>query len=101
MNSFLHEVAAYRNRCKSDYKIRLNDVIGDEEARKAAFALVQSRIKGNKENVLILLEQGLKQSEIARQLGISRQAVSKIKASIPIEMGLILRTLRVRTNVIL
>jgi Homeodomain-like domain len=101
MKSFLYEVAAYRNQCRSEYKFRLNDVIGDEEARKAAFALVQSRIKGNKEKVLVLLDQGLKQAEIARQLGVSRQAVSKIKASIPVEMGLILRTLSVKSNITL
>jgi hypothetical protein len=103
-DAFLQEVAAYLNRGESSYKLHLNRVIGvDEEVRRAAFSLVQSRLKGNKENVLILLSQGIKQAEIARQLGISRQAVSKIKASLPTEIDIIYRTVwfKDRSNVLL
>jgi DNA-binding CsgD family transcriptional regulator len=103
-DAFLQEVAAYLNRGESSYKLHLNRVTGvDEEARRAAFSLVQSRLKGNKENVLILLSQGIKQADIARQLGISPQAVSKIKVSLPTEIDIIHRTLwfKDRSNVLL
>jgi hypothetical protein len=89
-SAFLHEVDALSNNAKSNYKINLKPINqSNVEIRRAAYALVQSRLKGNRENVGLLLSQGVKQAEIARRLGISRQAVSKHKASIPKELELL------------
>ena len=86
-SAFLHEVDAFSNITKSNFKINLKPINqSNVEIRRAAYALVQSRFKGNRENVGFLLSQGVKQAEIARRLGISRQAVSKHKASIPKEL---------------
>jgi hypothetical protein len=89
-SAFLHEVDAFSNITKSNFKINLKPINkSNVEIRRAAYALVQSRLKGNRENVGLLLSQGVKQAEIARRLGISRQAVSKHKASIPKELELL------------
>jgi hypothetical protein len=95
--AFLHEVNAVTNSTKSNFKVKLKPIDGSKvEIRRLAYALVQSRLKGNKENVGLMLSQGLKQTEIARRLGISRQAVSKIKASIPKELEMIYKTMWLR-----
>lgn len=60
-----------------------------QELRKTAYDLVHARLRtlsskepGFREQVATLLISGLNQSEVARRLGVSRQAVSKAKKSL-------------------
>lgn len=53
------------------------------ELRNQARRMVDSKLSDRKKQMLMLLWSGLNQSEIARKLGIERQAVSKALASIP------------------
>ncbi|WP_158793120.1 helix-turn-helix domain-containing protein [Granulicella sp. L60] len=52
--------------------------ISEHDARHAARVFVDSKITDRKKELIIYLEAGLSQSEIARRFGISRQAVSKM-----------------------
>lgn len=53
------------------------------ELRNQARQMVDSKLSDRKKQILMLQWSGLNQSEIARKLGIERQAVSKALASIP------------------
>jgi DNA-binding CsgD family transcriptional regulator len=53
------------------------------ELRNQARLMVDSKLSDRKKQILILQWSGLNQSEIARRLGIERQAVSKALTSIP------------------
>ncbi|MDS6450617.1 LuxR family transcriptional regulator [Xanthomonas perforans] len=53
------------------------------ELRNQARLMVDSKLSDRKKQMLVLHWSGLNQSEIARKLGIERQAVSKALASIP------------------
>lgn len=53
------------------------------ELRNQARLMVDSKLSDRKKQILMLQWSGLNQSEIARKLGIKRQAVSKALASIP------------------
>lgn len=53
------------------------------ELRNQARFMVDSKLSDRKKQMLMLQRVGLNQSEIARKLGIERQAVSKALASIP------------------
>ncbi|WP_454764054.1 LuxR family transcriptional regulator [Cupriavidus campinensis] len=53
------------------------------ELRNLARRMVDSKLSDRKKQMLMLRWSGLNQSEIARELGIERQAVSKAMASIP------------------
>lgn len=53
------------------------------ELRNQARLMVDSKLSDRKKQILMLQWSGLNQSEIARRLGIERQAVSKALASIP------------------
>ena len=53
------------------------------ELRNQARLMVDSKLSDRKKQMLMLQWSGLNQSEIARKLGIERQAVSKALASIP------------------
>lgn len=98
-DDFLNEVEAIYKRKKSNFRIALKPITYlEDDARRLAYGLVHSRFKGNKENVFLLLRQGIKQAEIARRLGISRQAVSKLKASIPKETNMLIQVME-RTDV--
>ncbi|HEP9366858.1 TPA: hypothetical protein VDV55_000577 [Pseudomonas aeruginosa] len=56
----------------------------DEGAlREQARLMIDARLTDAKKQMLILRASGLNQSEIARRMGISRQAVSKALGSIP------------------
>lgn len=58
--------------------------LADEaELRNLARLMVDSRFSDRKKQILMLLRLGFNQSEIARRLGIERQAVSKAITSIP------------------
>lgn len=54
-----------------------------EDLRNQARLMVDSKLSDRKKQMLLLQSLGLNQSEIARKLGIKRQAVSKALASIP------------------
>jgi DNA-binding CsgD family transcriptional regulator len=98
-DDFLNEVEAIYKRKKSNFRIALKPITYlEDDARRLAYGLVHSRFKGNKENVFFLLRQGIKQAEIARRLGISRQAVSKLKASIPKETNMLIQVME-RTDI--
>ncbi|MBA0289774.1 LuxR family transcriptional regulator [Stenotrophomonas maltophilia] len=53
------------------------------ELRNQARLMVDSKLSDRKKQMLMLQRSGLNQSEIARKLGIERQAVSKALAAIP------------------
>ena len=53
------------------------------ELRNQALLMVDSKLSDRKKQMLMLQWSGLNQSEIARKLGIERQAVSKALAAIP------------------
>jgi DNA-binding CsgD family transcriptional regulator len=98
-DDFFNEVEAIYKRKKSNFRIALKPITYlEDDARRLAYGLVHSRFIGNKENVFFLLRQGIKQAEIARRLGISRQAVSKLKASIPKETNMLIQVME-RTDV--
>ncbi len=59
------------------------------ELRNQARLMVDSKLADRKKQMLMLQWSGLNQSEIARKLGIERQAVSKALASIPAMFRLI------------
>lgn len=59
------------------------------ELRNQARLMVDSKLSDRKKQMLMLQWSGLNQSEIARKLGIERQAVSKALASIPAMFRLI------------
>lgn len=59
-----------------------NLYLDDEtQIRKIARTLTDFRIRGRKENIIFMLLGGMTQSEVARKLGISRQAVCKVANS--------------------
>jgi DNA-binding CsgD family transcriptional regulator len=55
----------------------------EAELRNQARLMVDSKLTDRKKQMLALQRSGLNQSEIARKLGIERQAVSKALASVP------------------
>ncbi|HHX6631483.1 LuxR family transcriptional regulator [Pseudomonas aeruginosa] len=55
----------------------------EAELRNRARLMVDSKLSDRKKQILMLQRAGFNQSEIARRLGIERQAVSKAIASIP------------------
>jgi len=95
--------SAFQNHIKSlakgewhnaDYPLSFSIHTGfdEQEVRKTAYDQVHSRLHANalpskafpglREKVGLMLAEGLTQSEIARRLGISRQAVSKARKSL-------------------
>lgn len=86
---FRRELDALKKKGCSRYTVRFTAPPGadDFEIRKTAYDLVHSGMKRNRRNdgiaigtcevVYIELQSGLNQSQIAKKLGISRQAVSK------------------------
>ncbi len=87
--AFLRELEALKGRGPSDFLFRfpLPNSADTQELRKAAYDQVHSGLRptttsleaepGLREKVWVLHRDGLHQAEIARRLGISRQAVSK------------------------
>lgn len=67
------------------YYARLQSLhsVDEAELRDQARKMVDLRLTDRKKQMLALKRSGLNQSEIARKLGIARQAVSKALASIP------------------
>ena len=61
-------------------------VVADEAAvREHARRIVEAKLSDRKKQIVILKRYGANQSDIARQLGIHRQVVSKELAAIPVE----------------
>lgn len=87
--AFTHEVQAQVRMAASRYAVQLcpRNMRSTEAVRKAAYELVHSKLRpirtehpqalGLREKVDLLAREGFSQSEMARRLGISRQAVSK------------------------
>ncbi|MEB0025898.1 helix-turn-helix domain-containing protein [Pseudomonas sp. MH9.2] len=87
--AFRRELEALRGRGYSGFAFRfpLPNGADTQELRKTAYDQVHSRLRpattsltaklGLREKIWILHEEGLHQAEIARRLGVSRQAVSK------------------------
>jgi hypothetical protein len=73
-------VDSYIHRCVADRALRPGDEV---ELRNLARLMVDSKLSDRKKQMLMLQYYGLNQSEIARRLGIERQAVSKALALIP------------------
>jgi transposase-like protein len=78
----------------SDYPLSFSIDKGfdEQEIRKTAYDQVHSRLHANappgeatqglREKIAVMLTEGLNQSEIARRLGVSRQAISKARKSL-------------------
>ena len=67
-----------------EFRFSLPRSADEQEIRKTAYDLVHSRVRalgsadvGSKERIFMLYRKGLRQAKIARQLGVSRQSVSK------------------------
>lgn len=87
--AFLRELRALKGQGRSGYLFRfpLPNGADTQELRKTAYDQVHSRLRpmtspvpaapGLREKIWALHKDGLRQAEIARRLGISRQAVSK------------------------
>jgi hypothetical protein len=56
-------------------------LLDDERIRNVVRELVDSKANDRKRQVFMLLDSGAKKAEIARQLGVSRQAISKMVSS--------------------
>lgn len=89
--AFMREVDALECIEDSEFSFRfsLPRSADAQELRKTAYDLVHARLRplgskvpGHREKIGALLVQGVSQSEVARRLGISRQAVSKAKRSL-------------------
>lgn len=89
--AFRQELDALLNVGQSAFSFSFHAPRGADfqELRKTAYDLVHARLRplsskepGLREQVATLLISGLNQSEVARRLGVSRQAVSKAKKSL-------------------
>lgn len=90
-DAFRHELDALLGVGRSAFQLPFHSPAGADfqEVRKTAYDLVHARLRplssshpGIRERVATLLISGLNQSEVARLLGISRQAVFKAKKSL-------------------
>ncbi len=73
-------VDSYIHRCVAGRALRPGDEV---ELRNLARRMVDSKLSDRKKQMLMLQSYGFNQSEIARELGIERQAVFKALQSIP------------------
>ncbi len=73
-------VDSYIHRCVAGRALRPGDEV---ELRNLARLMVDSKLSDRKKQMLMLQSYGFNQSEIARELGIERQAVFKALQSIP------------------
>lgn len=92
--AFQHHLSVLTGTASSEFafNLRLPDAADLQEIRKVAYDQVHSRLHaiapsgggslGLREKVWLMHQEGLSQSEIARRLGISRQAISKAKKSL-------------------
>ena len=72
----------------------------DEQGRMRDLAsrLVKSKLSDRKKEIVSMLASGMKAADIARRLGVSRQAVSKTLKSIPAEFSFHLASTKVASN---
>lgn len=85
------------NKSEFAFNFRLPDAADAQEVRKVAYDQVHSGLHsirsgkvsslGLREKVWLMYKEGLSQSEMARRLGISRQAISKAKKSLELLMN--------------
>ncbi|MGB4075544.1 MarR family transcriptional regulator [Pseudomonas sp.] len=92
--AFHHHLSVLKGLAKSDYAVNfsLPYSADTQEFRKTAYDQVHSRLHpialtgrsstGLREKVWLMFLEGLSQSEMARRLGVSRQAISKAKKSL-------------------
>lgn len=92
--AFNHHLSALLGMKKSDFafNFKLPSSPDMQEIRKTAYDQVHSGLHvnaaagkaslGQREKIYLLLREGLNQSEIARRMGVSRQAISKAKKSL-------------------
>lgn len=92
--AFQHHLAVLTGVARSDFAFNLGspDAADLQEIRKVAYDQVHSGLHaiapsrrgslGLREKVWLMHQEGLSQSEMARRLGISRQAISKAKKSL-------------------
>ena len=78
-------VDSYIHHCVAGRALRPGDEV---DLRNLARLMVDSKLSDRKKQMLMLQSYGLNQSEIARKLGIERQAVSKALGSIPAKFRL-------------
>ncbi|NNB34177.1 helix-turn-helix domain-containing protein [Pseudomonas fragi] len=92
--AFSHHLSVLQGRGKSEFALNLPvpNSADMQEFRKTAYDQVHSGLHavapkgspsmGLREKVLLMRQEGLSQSEMARRLGVSRQAISKAKKSL-------------------
>jgi DNA-binding CsgD family transcriptional regulator len=85
VDSYIHHYLAGRNLRRRSSILELAELA---ELSNHARRMVDAKLSDRKKQILMLQLYGLNQSEIARKLGIKRQAVSKALASIPTKFHL-------------
>lgn len=75
-----HQVTEFAWKCVTASNLTPADV---HALRKLAFELTRNRVTDAKKTMVVMASSGMNQAEIARQLGISANAVSKAFKSIP------------------
>lgn len=85
VDSYIHHYLAGENLRRRGSTLELAEL---PELSNHARLMVDAKLSDRKKQILMLQLYGLNQSEIARKLGIKRQAVSKALASIPIKFYL-------------
>jgi DNA-binding CsgD family transcriptional regulator len=92
--AFQHHLSVLTGAARSEFafNLRLPDAADLQEVRKVAYDQVHSGLHaiapsrrgslGLREKVWMMHQEGMSQSEMARRLGISRQAISKAKKSL-------------------
>lgn len=92
--AFQHHLSVLTGAARSEFafNLRLPDAADLQEIRKVAYdqvhsglhAIAPSRVGsfGLREKIWLMHQEGLSQSEMARRLGVSRQAISKAKKSL-------------------
>lgn len=80
VDSYIHHYLAGQNLRRRGCTVELAEL---NELSNHARLMVDSKLSDRKKQMLMLQSYGLNQSEVARKLGIKRQAVSKALASVP------------------
>ncbi|WP_425914036.1 MarR family transcriptional regulator [Pseudomonas sp. GWSMS-1] len=93
-SAFQHQLKVLMGMARSEFAVNFSppDAADIQEVRKAAYDQVHSglhaiapsrgKVMGLREKVWLMRDEGLSQSEMARRLGVSRQAISRAKKSL-------------------